>query len=194
VTTFWGEVAFKKFEAALPRNARVLDIGSFEGTATRALIEHGHTVTAFDWTIDKRMWPEDYELEADYFDGVWASHVLEHQRNVGSFLDAIYTVLKPDGLLGVVVPPLKHEIVGGHLTLWNAGLLLYNLIRARFDCRSAMVKTAGYNVAVLVRKSPALFNRAALVECKGDIEVLAPWFPMPVMQGFDGRIDSLNWE
>lgn len=191
--TFWGAEAFKKFEPLLPRGASVFDVGSYEGTATCALLERGHKVTAIDWTVDRKMWPWDYELQPGEFDAVWCSHVLEHQRNVGSFLDGVYTVLKPGGLLGVVVPPLKHEIVGGHLSLWNAGLLLYNLIRARFDCRKAMVRTLGYNVAVLVHKAEASFDREQLVECRGDIEVLAPWFPMPVRQGFDGRIESLNW-
>ena len=33
------------------------------------------------------------------FDIVFCSHVIEHQRNVGNFLDKIYDILSDDGVL-----------------------------------------------------------------------------------------------
>ncbi len=86
------------------------------------------------------------DIQADYnkkalgvYDAIWCAHCLEHQRNVGSFLEKIFSELKDGGVLCVTVPPLKTNIVGGHLTLWNGGLLLYNLILAGFDCAKASI-------------------------------------------------------
>jgi SAM-dependent methyltransferase len=124
-------------------------------------------------------------------DAIWCCHVLEHQRNVGAFLEKCYRDLRLGGWLAITVPPMKPEIVGGHLTLWNAGLLLYNLILAGFDCREASVKTYDYNVSVIVRKSPAFIPELKMDF--GDIEALAHCFPVPVCNSFDGNIGSVNW-
>ena len=115
---------------------------------------------------------------------VWASHVLEHQLNPNLFLKKCF---KECGrYFCVTVPPLKHEIVGGHVSLWNAGLLLYNMVLAGWDCADAKVMTEGYNISVLVEKKKA--ELPTLRMDSGDIELLAEFFPMDVQQGFDGRI------
>ena len=125
------------------------------------------------------------------FHAIWASHVLEHQPNVGLFIQKMHRELVEDGWLFVIVPPSKPAIVGGHLTIWNAGLLLYNLIVNGFDCRDAMVHVQGYNIGVFVRKHTV--EIPALRCDSGDIETLAEFFPVPVRQGFDGCIEA-NWE
>ncbi|HSH29766.1 MAG TPA: hypothetical protein VK971_07660, partial [Thiohalobacter sp.] len=114
-----------------------------------------------------------------------------HQVDPGAFLRRMYRDLKPGGVLAVTVPPLKHEIVGGHVTLWNAGLLLYQLIMAGFDCSQARVGTYGYNISVIVERQG--FNMPDLKHDCGDIETLAPYFPLPVWQGFDGRVGDIGW-
>ena len=90
------------------------------------------------------------------------------------------------------VPPLKHQIVGGHVSLWNAGLLLYRLILAGFDCSNAAVKSYGYNISVVVRRRNIQLPK--LIRDSGDIAQLSAYFPKPVNHGFDGRIDELNWK
>lgn len=127
------------------------------------------------------------------FDMVWCSHVLEHQPNVQHFLHKVYAVLKPGGILAITVPPRKPNIVGGHVSIWNAGLLLYNLILAGFDCRDAMVKQYDYNISVIVRKSHA--SLPPLKMDAGDIEVLAPYFPhaLKATQDFLGDITEMQW-
>ena len=125
------------------------------------------------------------------FDCVWCSHVLEHQLNVNHFLKKIFACLKDDGILGITVPPLKQEIVGGHVTVWNAGLLLYNLILAGFDCKDASVKSYGYNISVIVKK-----KKAELPNLKfdsGDIKELTEFFPFNATEGFNGQIEEWNW-
>lgn len=176
--------------ATLPVQGKVLDIGSSDGEQADFLRAHGFDVV----TVDPKnadiigLWP----IELDFKVGaIWCSHTLEHSRNPGAFLDGCFNVLEDRGWMAITVPPMKGNIVGGHLTLWNAGLLLYNLILARFDCSRAMVKTYGYNISVIMRKREALLP--SLHYDAGDIELLAPFFPMPVSQGFDGQISEWNW-
>jgi SAM-dependent methyltransferase len=125
------------------------------------------------------------------FDCVWASHVLEHQLNPNLFLRKVHSLLREGGVLAITVPPLKHDIVGGHLALWNPGLLLYHLVIAGFDCREAALRQYGYNITcLLVKKSIQL---PELHMDTGDIERLKPFFPEGVEEPFDGRIPELNW-
>lgn len=188
----------------LPGIDHVLDIGSGQGLHAKIFKDHGKRVTTLDasehWgkpdilgsfsdhlTQSRIMARGPYQL-------IWCSHVLEHQRNVGKFLDDIFRIMDHGSWLAVTVPPAKHEIVGGHLTLWNAGLLLYNLILAGFDCKKAMCKSYGYNISVIVQKKPIpnLDQLNLFMDC-GDIEKLAPYFPMPVQQGFNGHGSRANW-
>lgn len=125
------------------------------------------------------------------YDCIWCSHVLEHQLNPNFFLTKIFHTLKDDGVLAITVPPRKDEIVGGHVTLWNAGLLLYNLILAGFDCKDAAVKSYGYNISVIVNKRTAILPE--LNYDAGDINALNEFFPLGVYEGFDGNIQEINW-
>lgn len=171
----------------------VLDIGSGNGEHAQSFRAQGRSVT----TISLR---EPADVLDDYcrhefaepFDCLWASHVLEHQPNPGLFLAKCASDLKDNGILAVTVPPMKDQIVGGHVTLWNAGMLLYHLILAGFDCAHAAVKAYGYNVSVIVRKR--MIELPPLAMDEGDIERLAAFFPVPVKQDFDGRIQEANWQ
>ena len=116
---------------------------------------------------------------------------MEHQLNVNHFLKKIFSCLKDDGILAITVPPLKEEIVGGHVSLWNAGLLLYNLILAGFNCKDASVKSYGYNISVIVKKKKAKLPN--LKFDNGDIRDLAEFFPFNATEGFDGQIQEWNW-
>jgi SAM-dependent methyltransferase len=190
----------------------VLDVGAGGGEHTRWFYAQGFDVTAVDSSPEfpechKWLWPYgempdslDYKAYNEGFDIVWAAHVLEHQRNPGAFLTDCRVALKLGGFLAVTVPPLKHEIVGGHLSLWNAGLLLYNLVMAGFDCSQASVKTYGYNVSVIVPRCTSLKEELEMRRVldtvtydHGDIELLREYFPLPVKQGFNGVIEEVNW-
>ena len=83
------------------------------------------------------------------------AHVLEHQRNVGAFLERLHALLVEGGVLAITVPVHPRErLIAGHLTSWNAGLLCYNLVLAGFDCRAARVLQTR-DLTVLVERSPA---------------------------------------
>ena len=181
----------------------VLDVGAGEGVHAAIMRDHGKTVTELDFGksvyFQKRNDGNNAVVCGDFlefvpeerFDCIWASHVLEHQPNPGAFINHCIAITRDDGILAITVPPRKDAIVGGHLTLWNAGLLLYQLVFAGLDCREAAVRTYGYNVSVIVRKA-----RRPAVELDydhGDIDRLAPYLPPGCAEGFDGCIREMNW-
>lgn len=169
----------------------VLDIGSGNGVHAKEFKDCGFDITTCDLKdADHNGIYTDIEFPQKY-DLIWCSHVLEHQLNVNQFLRKIGSDLSDDGYLAVTVPPLKNEIVGGHVTLWNAGLLLYNLVLAGFDCSQAKVKTYGYNISVIVRNSQ--IQLPGLRMDFGDIETLSRYFPMDVRNGFHGVLEEVNW-
>ncbi len=188
----------------------VLDIGSGAGEQADLFLAHDKKVTAIDYGRSHYFEQKEGSLNtiiADFnthnfletYDCVWASHILEHQLNVQQFLEKIHSVTREDGVVAITVPPLKHEIVGGHVSLWNGGLLLYRLVLAGFDCRAAAVLAYDYNISVIVRKK-TIHVLDKIVYDAGDIATLRPYLPpdlevrsSKVDQPFDGNIRRLNW-
>lgn len=179
----------------------VLDIGCGKEAPHAVLFDSfGKQVTAVDLNPPEAKFAT---ITANYmektiegvFDCVWLSHVLEHQLDVQSFLVKVSSNLKEGGVLAVTVPPLKHNIVGGHVSLWNMGLLLYRLILAGFDCRKAIGKKYGYNISVIVPKTTIEIDWCSLSFDSGDIEKLARYFPegRDWGQEFCGDIESVSW-
>ena len=200
-TVPFAELALQKLCRDYQFNS-VVDIGSGAGLHSAVFREQGKHVTAVDFgsSVYFNRREDDYTyVRGDFmtldfenkFDCAWASHVLEHQPNPGAFINRMMEIVADDGLIAITVPPLKHEIVGGHLSLWNAGLLLYQLVFAGLDCRDAAVRSWGYNVSVIARN-----RRRPHVELdydSGDVERLKEFFPLEAKEGFDGRIEKVNW-
>ena len=133
------------------------------------------------------------------FDLVWACHVLEHQGNPQAFLERVVKLTKEHGYIAITVPPLKHEIVGGHVTLWNGGLLLYHLVLAGLDCSVAHVMKYGYNISVVVQKRAVTLPR--LRYDRGDLRAIEHLLPkeLPFHRNatdspFNGDIVDLRWD
>lgn len=194
----------------------IVDIGAGAQLHSKLLSKHGKKVTAVDLGTSEYHRQKDPEVdgqiteilgdinEIDFptrYDCVWASHVLEHQSNVSLFLGKIASILKEGGVLAITVPPLKHEIVGGHVSVWNAGLLLYRLVLAGLDCRDASVLAYGYNISVIVRKHTIRDMQSLGLEFDcGDIRKIRPFLPdglhfnsNALDDPFDGNIERLNW-
>ena len=189
----------------------VLDIGSGAGIHAKIMETAGKTVTRLDFgrSIHFQAAPVSKETiignfltaEIDQqFDCVWCSHVLEHQSDPQAFLKRVHRVLPEDGILALTVPPRKDEIVGGHLSLWNGGLLLYHLVLAGFDCRNAQLLQYGYNLSLLLRKH-TVKALPALDRDSGDIRRIRAFLPGSIDfkktefdDVFDGFIWRLNWQ
>lgn len=180
-------------------NCTVLDIGAGKQEI------HANIFRQYGYTVDTVNFFEGSTYIGDFntvdikrtYDIVWASHCLEHQLNVNIFLKKIYNVLGKDGYAAITVPPLKNQIVGGHLTLWNAGLLLYNLVLAGFDCSSAKIKKYDYNISVIVQKNNITIPYEQLEYDTNDLNILNKFFPKNICYGkncvFEGDIEELNW-
>ena len=119
--------------------------------------------------------------------------------NSNLFLEKINSILEADGVLAITVPPLKNEIVGGHVSIWNAGLLSYNLVISGFDCRDAIVKKYGYNISIIVKKNE-INIKDKLVYDNGDISTIKQYLPKQIKYdinfkdiSFCGDIENINW-
>ncbi len=185
--------ALDRFMAELSPGARVLDIGARDGRHATPMRAKGLIVTTID--LDG---PAD--VKGDYlfasapdekYQAIWASHVVEHQRDVGAFLRKVFAELEDGGLFAVTVPPMHPKLVGGHLNQFTEAGLVYNLICAGFDCARARVGVYGYNISVLVRKRP--FELPARCFDAIDIKDLSDFFPWPVHQATDGNLGDVGW-
>lgn len=171
----------------------VLDVGCGYGRHSKKFLEAGKIVTSIDIIKDyKKAIVGNYlNTSLPKCDLVWASHILEHQLNVNVFLSKCRRETNDSGYIAIVVPPLKHQIVGGHVTLWNAGLVMYNLVLAGYDCRKAIVKEYGYNILVVAQAGH--FKLPSLNYDRGDIELIQEYLPEGYnYQGFNGDIKELN--
>jgi SAM-dependent methyltransferase len=173
------------------RNAdciRLLDVGGGNGVHTHFFRDNGFEVDLVD-IVDgtpERVYVGDF-VDFAYpkrYDVIWASHVLEHILNPGQFVRQLLSCAKEGGFLCVTVPPAKSEMTFGHVTQWNAGLLLIHLIKAGLDCRDARVYTKGYNISIITK-----------VKYRTNENYLK-WLPSSIVVNggyFLGDIDSLNW-
>lgn len=196
-----GDIAAQKVIESCGRNNRILDIGGGSGRHSLFFAEHGNKVVFNDFFNPNLNHPS---IEVDVgnfflknysgFDVIWASHLLEHQPNPNAFLKKVADSCWDDGLIAITVPPLKHQIVSGHYNLYNAGLVLYQIVMAGMSARNAAILTYGYNISVLFRK-----QTIELPELKydyGDLERLKEFFPKELEwdgDSFNGWIEELNW-
>lgn len=198
----------------------VLDIGCGEGVHSDIFLENKKDVTAVDYGNSPYFKKNknrigtiigdfnEYKFTEQY-DCVWCSHLLEHQLNPNMFLIKVNSVLKEGGVLAITVPSIEREnkncytVVGGHVTCWYAGILLYQLVLAGFDCSEASVKkyrySRGYNVSVIVKKRK-INVLDKLVFDNGDIKTIQKYLPKSIEFKpnqsdikFNGNIEELNW-
>lgn len=160
------------------------NVTSVDVDPCRCIDEHNHTVIKSDL----------FEIpESKKYDAIYASHVMEHIQDTGRFLSKLKRLLKDNGILMIIVPPMKPNIVGGHVHLWNMGLLMYNLILSGFDVRNGRFAKIAYNIAAFVRKGKR--DLPELNYNKHDMEKLKSFFPDDEMfkQGFNGDMEEWNW-
>jgi SAM-dependent methyltransferase len=187
----------------------ILDIGLGDGIASKFFLNEGKKVYATSFCI------ETYGLDKDFlnkiklykdveindlsifknekFDAVWCCNVIEHTQDMGKALSEIRRILKPNGILFIIYPPFYRQVVGGHVNGGgNIGLLMYNLLIAKFDIKNSSFIKHGSNVTGFVRKKEICLP--PLRRDNGDINTLKSYFPMKVQENFNGNLKEVNWD
>ena len=178
-----------------------LDIGSGAGEHKRFLEFFGKKVFSVDILKNADYVGDFMEIEFDrQFDTIWCSHVLEHQRNIGFFLDKIYDTLKNDGILAITVPIHPRErLISGHLSSWSIPLLCYNLIMAGFDCKEARIIET-FELSIIVQKRPAKHKELRKTSAHGadagvEFSEIEDFFPFDARQGAEiCGPGTINWD
>lgn len=194
--TVLGHQALHFFIEMTNRNMKILDIGCGENKVhTNLMRKNGLRPETCDIFGDCT-YNENYEnviFPCETFDAIWCCHCLEHVFNIQDFLLKIKHDIKEGGILAITVPPLKHEITCGHINLFNAGLLLYRLVLAGFDCSDAKVAKYGYNISVILKIKKIKQLPKLKMTWDGDLELLQPYFPFDTYQNFDGDNIRVDW-
>ena len=184
----------------------ILDIGSGNGTASQLFSFLGKDVTAIEISEESGAdYIGDY-LEIDFpqqFDAIWCSHVLEHQRNIGIFLEKIYRDLKEGGVLAITVPCALSPLMIGHPNIFTPLHLIYHLVLAGFNCKMARIRTYDWQFTILLKKQSNNIKPISLATTHlqgaipmGYVPELLDFFPLPIPKHGQiwGEIESLNWD
>lgn len=124
------------------------------------------------------------------FDVIWCSHVLEHQRNPGLFLDKMYSLLKDGGILALCLPRHPQErLVAGHFTTWSVVLACQHLIHAGFDCKNISMFST-YEIGLIVKKNTSALKPSSIVR---PWEAIKDFFPPTAQLGSEIGDAIINW-
>ncbi|SIR20194.1 class I SAM-dependent methyltransferase [Bosea sp. TND4EK4] len=183
----------------LPKDARILDVGTSTGTNLRMLRDAGYThVLGLDsseeslrWTAAKGL-PEvvkgdvcDLPFESGGFDLVLATDVLEHVEDDAQAAAEIARVLKPGGHVLITVPTFTmlwglQDIVAHHKRRYRMPQLLRLIQRPNLvPIRSYYFNFILFIPILLARRLLKLFK----VKLKSEAEVNSPF-----LNGLLGRI------
>lgn len=174
----------------------VLDIGGGVGQHASFLRHFGKKVFTVGLLHNADYVGDFMKIKFDQkFDCIWCSHTLEHQRNIGAFLEKIFDLIEDNGVLALTVPYQEREVLlGGHVSIWDPGLLCYNLVLSGFDLSEAKILIS-YDLALTtIKKEAAGFkdikNSSAIFD---ELETLQQYFPFKVHQRSCGIIRKVNW-
>ena len=191
--------------------SNILEIGSRNGTAARAFEFLGKEVTTVEIATGFEADHQDDYLQVDFgkqFDAIWCSHVLEHQRHAGKFLEKLYRDLKEGGVLALTVPSALSPLMIGHCNIYTPLHLIYNLVLAGFDCSEVKSKCYDWQFSIILKKqSNNIPSMSVAAEHMGIdrkdnsyIPHLLNFFPPQISSRMTkdghiwGEIDSINWD
>ena len=160
----WGGFALIEYllsKKKFKKKFKALDIGGALGNHTKIMRDFGLKVDSIDKYEKDAEFVEDFntfKLESKY-DMIHCSHVIEHQRNQGAFLDKIYDVLKDDGDLIISGPKHPAErFVEGHIATTIMPIFLQILIYSGFDCKNGKILSLGGIENSFIVKKAKNFN------------------------------------
>ena len=156
----WGGFALVEYlisKKKISKNFKVLDIGGAHGDHSQIMRSFGLKVDLIDKYEEKAEFKGDFntfQFKKKY-DMIFCSHVIEHQRNQGAFLDKIYDILKDNGDLVISGPTHEAEkFVEGHISTTILPVFLQILIYSGFDCKNGkMMSIAGIENSFIVKKA-----------------------------------------
>lgn len=174
----------------------VLDVGSGGGYHANEFELSGSDVTCVDYgtsiyakeskidnlkiiSVDFNKFdpPEKYDL-------VWASHILEHQRNAGLFIEKLIECCSDNGYICITLPDPHRNLWGGHLSIWSPGLLAYNVVLCGIDL-STSTYIRGTNEFSLIFKPIKFSLPNNLTYDNGDLLKLSPYLPKNLSENTD---------
>lgn len=202
---------------------RVADLGAGLGRHAGYMLERGIDVDAVDLVFTPQLEEVGRRfdgrcrlihgdiarppLEPGSLEGIWASHCLEHVLDPLHVLSEWRRLLRSDGVLCVIVPPFKTQVVGRHVfTGWTVGQLMLTLLRAGLAIRDGAYARHGYNVCAIVRPMPDPPRLAPNDEilCRY-VHLFPPAIESEILRSrrtntfgetiscFEGDIERLNW-
>jgi len=190
-----SSAALKRCLAIKPK--RVLDVGSGGGEHAKAFNECGAEVTCVDFGTS--IYAKNFSaihgvsvINADFqnwqnqstYDLVWASHVLEHQRNCGAFIEKLIDCCDPGGKIAITVPTPHRRLWGGHLSQWTPGLLAYNIVLCGVDLSDSMIFYGYREISIIF--TPKRAKLPQLTFDSGDLLLLRNLLP----HNFSENVDS----
>lgn len=195
-----GVEAALRLACDLQRFDSLIDVGSGGDNHQRFFEQFCDNVFTndFDEKLSNQNFPGDF-IQIDFprkFQIVYASNVLEHARNVGMFIEKLFSICEDDGYVAIMVPrPHLNRLLSGHITTWSTSTLVYNIVTAGYDCSEAMVCNGVYEKSIIVKKRPIrddpdFVYRSGVVD---DVGKLAKFFPWPVSHKGPGILPSVNW-
>ncbi len=156
----WGGFVLLEYllsKKKFPKKFEVLDIGGAFGNHSEVMRSFGLSVDLIDKYEEKAEFRGDFNTFnfKKKYDMIFCSHVIEHQRNQGAFLDKIYDILKDEGDLVISGPTHEAEkFVEGHISTTILPVFLQILIYAGFDCKNGkMMSIAGVENSFIVKKA-----------------------------------------
>ena len=177
-----------------PKN--VIDVGSGGGYHANELknigakvtcVDYGTSIYAAESIIDNcNVVTVDFNkyFPSEKFEIVWASHVLEHQRNIGHFIEKLISCCADNGFVCITIPDPHRNLWGGHLSQLSPGLLAYNVVLCGVDL-STSIFIRGTNEFSLLFKPIKIDLPSNLTFDTGDLKKLAIYLP----QGFNENAD-----
>ena len=143
--------------------SKVLDVGAGNGLISAYFLGRGMTVTAIDYNFpvgvefDEKISKFECDFrripDLGHFDVVVLSHVLEHFANPGQIITQVRQLLKPEGLIIVIVPRYTPLTTEGHWhTGWNVLQLGNFLTNGGFDCKESTFQKTGLSVCGFGKK------------------------------------------
>jgi len=178
----------------------VLDVGSGGGYHAKEFCDAGARVLCVDYGTSiyaKQSGLDGLEVvNADFnqfiptqkFDLVWASHILEHQRNIGDFIGNLIKCCSKSGYVFITVPDPHKNLWGGHLSLWSPGLLAYNVVLCGVDMSDSKL-IRGTDEFSIIFNPKIIQLPQELTYDSGDLNILSKYLPASISENTDPWIE-----